>query len=449
MAKTEKLAMELPKEGRFISTEFPITREDLIIIDQAVSDLDEKADGKAPSQHTHVISEVSELEDVLSGKMAADKTFALVDLTDVEGANDATETHVLYKSGEDRFAFDSIKSLLGEHQHDVKDITDLEEYIATVNVDLKNYGCLSGKNEWEDTNVFKGKVSIEEGIELTEASSLTLKQEDNVVTQLSVTESLLKGPLKVDDESVYTKLQLDEAMSKEIEKLKRSLPDKSTSLIDKLIDWPELADAELLITQSGKIQWPDWVTDKTKVEIQAWGGGGGGGGAQNDNYLGGGGGGSGCMVWYGYKLSLNGHHDIVIGKGGAQVSGKIHGKNGGYTIIGNNFIVVAGGNGGDDSSLGGKGSRGGNYGLVTDENPGPVRGCNGYNGGDGKYKQISGFGGDAGNAIKGATGEQGAGAYTSGAGGAGYGGGGAGAHGVKGVGGKGANGAVLIRLWKN
>ncbi|OPB29523.1 Bgr_08870 family protein [Bartonella sp. WD12.1] len=101
MAKTEKLGMELPQEGRFISAEFPLLRKNLIIIDQAVSDLDEKVDEKAPSQHTHEMSEVSGLEDALSGKMEVDKTFALVDLTDIQGANDAAENHVLYKSGED------------------------------------------------------------------------------------------------------------------------------------------------------------------------------------------------------------------------------------------------------------------------------------------------------------------------------------------------------------
>ncbi|AQX20250.1 Bgr_08870 family protein [Bartonella sp. WD16.2] len=435
MAKTKKLAMELPKEGRFISAEFPITREDLIIIDQAVSDLDEKADGKAPSQHSHTIDHVSELEDTLSGKMAADKTFALVDLTDVKGANDAAENHVLYKSGEDRFAFGDPTSLFYPHQHKAEDIIDIGKYIESINLNPQGYGRLSGKNEWEDTNVFKGKVSIEETIELTETSSLTLKQNDKVVTNLSITGSLLKGPLKIDDEPVYTKTQLDEAMSKEIEKLKQSLTDEST-------DCSKLADAELLITQSGKIQWPDWVTDKTKVEIQAWGGGGGGG-ANNNDSPGGGGGGSGCMVWYGYKSSLNGHDNIIIGGG-----------SGGYTIIGNNFITMAGGGRGfypdpKSGGSGGYGSLGGNFGLVTDERPGLIKGCNGYSGGHGEYKQRSGFGGDAGNAIKGATGAQGTGIYLSGAGGVGYGGGGAGARGGNGFGGNGAHGAVLIRLWKN
>ncbi|MBA9083078.1 MULTISPECIES: Bgr_08870 family protein [Bartonella] len=439
MAKTKKLGMELPLEGRFISAEFPILRENLTIIDQAVSDLDEKADGKAPLQHTHVISEVSELEDALSGKMASDKTFALIDLTDVKGAKNAAENHVLYKSGKDRFAFGSALSLLGEHQHTIEDIVALEEYVESINEGLTGYGRLSGKNEWEDTNVFKGKVSIEEGVELTETSSLTLKQNDKIVTNLNATGSLLKGPLRVDSKLVYTKPQLDEAMSKEIEKLKQSLTDESTSCSN-------LADVELLITQSMRIQWPYWVTDKTKVEIQAWGGGGAGGGANSDDYPGGGG--SGCVVWYGYKSSLNGHADIVIGKGGSGSS------SGGHTIIGNNFIAVSGGasgrsGGSNYSGAGGPGGVGGNFGLVTDERPGLVKGCDGYGGGSGQYKTRSGFGGNAGNAIKGATGGQGTGAHLTGSSGRGFGGGGSGAHGASGTSGKGSDGAVLIRPWKN
>ncbi|ENN91085.1 Bgr_08870 family protein [Bartonella schoenbuchensis] len=454
MAKTEKLGMELPQEGRFISAEFPILRENLTIIDQAVSDLDEKVDEKAPSQHTHVISEVSELEDALSGKMAADKTFALVDLTDIEGANDATENYVLYKSGKDRFAFGSALSLLGEHKHTIEDIIGLEEYLESINVDLKNYGRLSGKNEWEDTNAFKGKVNIEKDIELTETSSLTLKQNDKVVTQLSTTGSLLKGPLRVDDDFVYTKSQADKAISEEIEKLKQSLPNKSTSLIDKLIDWPELADAELVYTQSGRIVWPDWITDEAMVEIQAWGGGGSGGCA-NDIYFGGGGGGGGCSVWYGPKKHLNGHENFVIGKGGSSVQNKNEtGNPGGKTTVGQDLIVAGGGGGGKGASdsgsgQGGAGGTGKTVTQSTDSRPGLAKGGNGSPGTQGSTRFKSGFGGDAGgDTSRGGCGGTGRGHFISGKPGCGFGGGGAGSHYQLNPSGNGANGAVLIRIWK-
>ncbi|WP_375674228.1 MULTISPECIES: Bgr_08870 family protein, partial [unclassified Bartonella] len=76
MTKTKKLDMELPKEGRFISSEFPILRENLTKIDQAIMEVEDKVDEKAPSKHTHTISEITNLESALNGKMAADKTFS-------------------------------------------------------------------------------------------------------------------------------------------------------------------------------------------------------------------------------------------------------------------------------------------------------------------------------------------------------------------------------------
>ncbi|WP_246790728.1 Bgr_08870 family protein, partial [Bartonella alsatica] len=89
MTKTKKLDMELPKEGRFISSEFPILRENLTKIDQTISDNEEKLDEKAPSKHTHTISDVADLEAALKAKMAADKTFTFANLSDIEGAKDA------------------------------------------------------------------------------------------------------------------------------------------------------------------------------------------------------------------------------------------------------------------------------------------------------------------------------------------------------------------------
>ncbi|WP_342774753.1 glycine-rich domain-containing protein, partial [Bartonella massiliensis] len=185
----------------------------------------------------------------------------------------------------------------------------------------------------------------------------------------------------------------------EIDILKQEVKKIKNGLIDKLINWSELADAELLYTQDGKIEWPDWVTDKTKVEIQAWGGGGSGG-TTNNPYMGGGGGGGGCSVWYGYKVSLNGHENIAIGKGGTSVSElSATGNSGGTTTVGKNFITATGGNGGyagiRSLGSGGAGGIGGNFGLATDEHLGLAKGGDGYAGTSGR-NNISGSGGDAG-----------------------------------------------------
>ncbi|WP_375653052.1 Bgr_08870 family protein [Bartonella sp. MR110HLJHH] len=459
MEKTKKLDMELPKEGRFISSEFPILRENLTKIDQALLAVEEKVDEKAPLQHTHSISDVADLEAALKGKMAADKTFSFADLSDIEGAKDAANNYVLYKSSNNNFTFGSAVSLLGSHQHKIEDIVGLDKFRVKLNEDLTSYGRLASPNEWQSYNKFTSKVTINGGLELLGNSSFNLTHNGEVVTNLSASGSLLKGPLKVDGDLVYTKAQVDAAILAEIKSLKKDLTDKITN-------WPALADAELLYTQDGKIEWPDWVTDKTKVEIQAWGGGGSGGRAFGIG-LGGGGGGGGCSVWYGYKVSLNGHEDITIGKGGASIAKNfVSGKPGETTTIGKNFITATGGKGGGGadarishsitgstthyySGSGGAEGVGGNFGLATDEHPGLAKGGNGCAGTSGNNGKTSGNGGDAGgDTSRGGSGGTGQGSYSSGKAGRGFGGGGAGSHGTDCSSGAGADGAVLIRLWK-
>ncbi|WP_120102407.1 Bgr_08870 family protein [Bartonella kosoyi] len=452
MSKTKKLDMELPQEGRFISSEFPILRENLNKLDQALVAVEEKIDEKAPLQHTHIISEITDLESALHGKMAADKTFTFADLSDIEGAKDAANNYVLYKSSNNNFTFGSAVSLLGAHKHKTEDIVGLDDFRAKINQDLTSYGRLTSPNEWKNYNKFTSKVTMSGGLELLGNASLNLTHNGEVVTNLSTSGSSLKGPLRIDGDVVYTKAQVDAAILAGIKSLKKDL-------IDKITNWTALADAELLYTQDGKIEWPDWVTDKTKVEIQAWGGGGSGGGAFVSR-LGGGGGGGGCSVWYGYKASLKGHENITIGKGGASVAKNfVSGNSGETTVVGKNFMTATGGKGGGgayyynssnySSGSGGAGGMGGNFGLATDEHPGLAKGGNGCAGTDGITGKISGNGGDAGgDTSRGGGGGTGQGSYSSGKAGRGFGGGGAGSHGTDSPSGAGADGAVLIRLWK-
>ncbi|WP_208442447.1 Bgr_08870 family protein, partial [Bartonella raoultii] len=393
MTKTKKLDMELPKEGRFISSEFPILRENLGKLDQALITVEKKIEGKAPSKHTHTISDVTGLESALNGKMSADKTFTFADLSDIEGAKDAANNYVLYKSSNNNFTFGSAISLLGTHQHKTEDIVGLDDFRAKINEDLTSYGRLKSPNEWQSYNKFTSKVTMSGGLELLGNSSLNLVHNGEVVTNLNTTGSSLKGPLRVDGDIVYTKAQVDAAILAGIKSLKKDLTDKITN-------WPALADAELLYTQDSKIEWPDWVTDKTKVEITAWGGGGSGGG---------------CSVWYGYKASLKGHENITIGKGGASIAKNfVSGNSGETTVVGKNFMTATGGKGGGGayahtsnsgfggsttsyySGSGGAGGVGGNFGLATDEHPGIAKGGNGCAGTDGITGKISGNGGDAG-----------------------------------------------------
>ncbi|UNE54636.1 hypothetical protein [Bartonella machadoae] len=60
---------------------------------------------------------------------------------------------------------------------------------------------------------------------------------------------MLKGPLKVDGDLVYTKSQMDAAILAEREKIKKDF-------IENIINWPALADAELLYNKMEKLYGP-------------------------------------------------------------------------------------------------------------------------------------------------------------------------------------------------
>ncbi|WP_375656077.1 Bgr_08870 family protein [Bartonella sp. MR63HLJHH] len=211
MTKTKKLDMELPKEGRFISSEFPILRENLTKIDQAMMEVEVKVEGKAPSKHTHSISDVTDLEAALKGKMAADKTFSFADLSDIEGAQDVANNYVLYKASNNHFTFGSAVSLLGAHQHKTEDIVGLDDFRAKINEDLTAYGRLQQANEWKNYNTFNRKVTMGDDLEILGnlSSDFFSRPKRKVVTRLSANESTLKGPLKVDGDLVYTKSEID------------------------------------------------------------------------------------------------------------------------------------------------------------------------------------------------------------------------------------------------
>ncbi|WP_273721163.1 MULTISPECIES: Bgr_08870 family protein [unclassified Bartonella] len=347
MTKTKKLDMELPKEGRFISSEFPILRENLTKIDQAIADVEEKIDEKAPLKHTHTISDVTGLESALNGKMAADKTFTFADLSDIEGAKDAANNYVLYKSSNNNFTFGSAISLLGTHQHKTEDIVGLDDFRAKINEDLTAYGRLASPNEWQSYNKFTSKVSMSGGLEIVDnslfsafpsvdlsASSIWLRRSlstsEAVVTRLSANGSMLKGPLTVDGEAVYTKSQVDKLIA---------------SLVKKPV--------EILMTESGPIPFPEGFSDDTEIEIWAWGGGGSGGtggwlkntynGRTTYTYYGSGGGGGGQCV----RVKIKGAQfrkakNIQIGRGGKNGSG-------GATII-EGVLIANGGNIGSQGS---------------------------------------------------------------------------------------------------
>uniref|UniRef100_UPI00235F5AED Bgr_08870 family protein n=1 Tax=Bartonella sp. MM73XJBT TaxID=3019095 RepID=UPI00235F5AED len=361
-------------------------------------------------------SDVTGLESALNGKMAADKTFTFADLSDIEGAKDAANNYVLYKSSNNNFTFGSAISLLGTHQHKTEDIVGLDDFRAKINEDLTAYGRLASPNEWKNENKFTRTVSMSGGLEIVDnslfsafpsvdlsASSIWLRRSlstsEAVVTRLSANGSMLKGPLTVDGEAVYTKSQVDKLIA---------------SLVKKPV--------EILMTESGTIPFPESFSDDTEIEIWAWGGGGSGGtggwlkntynGRTTYTYYGGGGGGGGQCV----RVKIKGAQfrkakNIQIGRGGKNGSG-------GATII-EGVLIANGGNIGSQGSgntktvgVGGTGGYSGiqNF-IFSGGNGGNGGSCDGgsslFGGAGGGGGSSNGSGGSGGESDKGGKGGRG------------------------------------------
>lgn len=398
--------MELPQEGRFISSEFPILRENLTKIDHALADVEGKTDNKAPLQHTHKISDVNGLEATLKGKMAADKAFTFADLSDIEGAKDAANNYVLYKASNNHFTFGSAISLLGAHQHKTEDIVGLDDFRAKINEDLTAYGRLASPNEWQNENRFTRTVTMNGGLEIVDNSpfsvfrsvnlydaSSRIRTAKSVVTRLSANGSMLKGPLTVDGDVVYTKAQVDKLIT-EVDKL---IVSYTKTQMDKLIASLNKKPVEILMTESGTISLPDGMTDDTDIEIQAWGAGGGGGGGERDSRYtnshtgaGGEGGQYVCVKVKGWQLKKS--RAAQIGHGGKGTYGNSAGSKGGDTLI-NGIIRANGGRGGYNNSWGGASTDrvcSGSNGMESHSGGG---GGGYFSGNDGGYQ----IGGDGGN----------------------------------------------------
>lgn len=152
MAKTPNYNLELPDESRNISEEFPVLRDNLTLLDAALKEQSDAVESKAPEKHQHKIDEVEGLLNALNGKMSANKTFALTNLMDVKGANEAAVNYVLTKMATG-FGFSSAIAVLGPHQHKIEDIKGLEDV-------LSKYGHLDNTNVWKGENKFYANVTI-------------------------------------------------------------------------------------------------------------------------------------------------------------------------------------------------------------------------------------------------------------------------------------------------
>lgn len=129
MANTERFEIPKPAEGDNVSDEFFRLQDALDIIDAALWVLKQTADGKAPAAHVHAMADITGLTAALAGKMAANRTFALDDLVDVEGAEAAAIGYVLAKASTGFMPMSAL-AVLGEHSHTMAEVAGLVAALA-------------------------------------------------------------------------------------------------------------------------------------------------------------------------------------------------------------------------------------------------------------------------------------------------------------------------------
>lgn len=131
MAATEHYGLQKPDEARFASDEFVSLQLTLDQIDAIMWALQQAADSKAALEHDHTIAQVLGLSSALNGLMPANTTFALDDLTDVDGAALAANGYVLVKTSLGWIPA-SPAAAIGAHQHALTDITGVTPFARTL-----------------------------------------------------------------------------------------------------------------------------------------------------------------------------------------------------------------------------------------------------------------------------------------------------------------------------
>lgn len=132
MALTEHFGIPKPVADPTISIadEFYRLQEAWDVVDAAMKAILDNANGRAPGTHTHAISAVTGLADALAGKMPADTTFSLDDLSDVDGAAGAPTGYLLVKNSLGQYAPSAPSAALGAHGHLISEITGLSSALA-------------------------------------------------------------------------------------------------------------------------------------------------------------------------------------------------------------------------------------------------------------------------------------------------------------------------------
>jgi hypothetical protein len=131
MDETTHLNLPIPNADAVpptnISDEFPRIALAFVMLDLIIHTLQESVAGKAEAEHNHAISAITGLAEALAEKMAADATFSLDDLQDVQGAAAAAVNYVLVKNAEGNWVPSSALAAIGEHDHSIEQVVGLAE----------------------------------------------------------------------------------------------------------------------------------------------------------------------------------------------------------------------------------------------------------------------------------------------------------------------------------
>ena len=136
MSTTANFGIPKPRETDNIDVEMYRLQTAWDMLDALLFTFLTSIDGKASASHQHTIEQITGLAAALSGKMAANKTFKLSELSDVLGMANAPQGYVPVKNGDGKVFFQSAAAAIGDHQHNPSDIVGLnaliQQYVAAV-----------------------------------------------------------------------------------------------------------------------------------------------------------------------------------------------------------------------------------------------------------------------------------------------------------------------------
>ena len=105
-------------------------RDALLAIDMLLDGQAGAIAGKAAVEHGHAIAAIEGLASALAGKMPADATFSLGDLSDTQGIADALTGYVLARLSNGKWAPISAQAAIGTHEHFITEVQGLTAALA-------------------------------------------------------------------------------------------------------------------------------------------------------------------------------------------------------------------------------------------------------------------------------------------------------------------------------